>query len=646
MQREIVHRFRVGGEQADAQKIDSGFYPFDAFLDYAPPPVPNRPDPYPRDDWTEPYQKLARQMLDQVGVTRGYVLILGVQDGRLAYELARQSELDIVILEPDEQRVADCRAQLDAAGMYGTRVAVHHADLDDIPYGPFTWNLITSERMLGNGNLPGKLRGLERCLRPVGGTLMLGSFGAAPADANREFTAWRETLDVEGERRQLETADGNFWILRRGRLPGAGEWTHQYGHADNSSCSKDERIQGDMIVQWWGRPGARPMPDRGNRNPPPVSAAGRLFVQGNRTLFGLDAYNGTILWAKQIPTMRRANMPRDTSNMVATADHLFVAIGNSCVAFDPQTGKRQSDYHIPESTREQLYDWGYLSSDGETLLGSGVRQGAHYLGDKGEWYERYEIDDIARVTSDFLFAAELYSGRQKWSYENGVLMNSTITIADKTVYFIESRSPQAAATGSGRMLDAALETTFLVALDEETGRVLWEKPYDFSQCRFVTYLTAGSGVLLVTGTDQERNFHTYVFDAASGDELWQHHAPDQKGHHTGQLAHPTIVGGRVYFNKHTYDLKTGEVLAVTDFNWHGCGVMSASNHTVFSRYEYHGMFDLKSGKRTEFLGIRSGCWLSLIPSGGLLLAPETSAGCSCGHSLQTSIAYVPKHDWE
>ena len=42
------------------------------------------------------------------------------------------------------------------------------------------------------------------------------------------------------------------------------------------------------------------------------------------------------------------------------------------------------------------------------------------------------------------------------------------------------------------------------------------------------------------------------------------------------------------------------------------------------------------------MGIRSGCWLSMIPAGGLLLAPETSAGCSCTHAIQTSIGYIPK----
>ena len=70
------------------------------------------------------------------------------------------------------------------------------------------------------------------------------------------------------------------------------------------------------------------MPDRGGRNPSPVSAGGRLFVQGDRTLFGIDAYNGTILWFQQIPEMRRTNLPRDSSNMVATEDILYLALGD------------------------------------------------------------------------------------------------------------------------------------------------------------------------------------------------------------------------------------------------------------------------------------------------------------------------------
>ena len=197
---------------------------------------------------------------------------------------------------------------------------------------------------------------------------------------------------------------------------------------DNSACSNDDVIQGPMNVLWWGRPGARPMPDRGNRNPPPVSANGRLYVQGNRTLFGLDAYNGAILWAKQIPNMRRANMPRDGSNMVATDDHLFVAMEDRCVVFDGQTGVRLKDLEIPEDVRGKIQDWGFVAAvDNEQLIGSSVNPGAHYLGDDGEWYETAAQKDIAKVTSNSLFSTNTYTGETQWMYENGVLINSSIS---------------------------------------------------------------------------------------------------------------------------------------------------------------------------------------------------------------------------
>jgi hypothetical protein len=182
----------------------------------------------------------------------------------------------------------------------------------------------------------------------------------------------------------------------------------------------------------------------------------------------------------------------------------------------------------------------------------------------------------------------------------------------------------------------------LVALDLKNGDVRWEKPFDFSKCEFMTYMSHSNDQLIVLGSDRDKTYHTYAFDSRTGYPLWENSAEAKKKHHSGHLAHPTIIGDKLYVNKHTYEMATGNVLAVDDFDWHGCGVMSASKHSIFHRFEFHGMLDLHTNKRTEFLGIRSGCWLSLIPSGGVLLAPETSAGCSCSHAIQTSIAYVPK----
>jgi hypothetical protein len=39
---------------------------------------------------------------------------------------------------------------------------------------------------------------------------------------------------------------------------------------------------------------------------------------------------------------------------------------------------------------------------------------------------------------------------------------------------------------------------------------------------------------------------------------------------------------------------------------------------------------------------RPGCWINIIPAGGLVLIPESSSGCTCGFPLQTSLAFVPK----
>jgi len=628
VQPEVVYRFQVGGKPEEGDEIMTEAYRFDSHLVYLPTFVPEFA---PAFDGESPLTEYATELIETAG-NRGYAIVVGATDGRLAYEIARQSDLNVIVIEQDAKTAKAIRTRLSKTPFYGSRISVHSQDLATMKYGPFLANVLTSESYYETGELPSPIETLYQCVRPAGGLLSLkakdgGQVETANSDKWKEFKGGKSLVHV------------------RSRLPKTGEWSHQYASADNSACSKDDAITGALAIQWWGRPGARPMPDRGNRNPPPVSANGRLYVQGNRTLFGLDAYNGTVLWAKQIPTMRRANMPRDGSNMVAADEHVCVAIGGKCVAFDGSTGKRLRDFEVPEQLLEerpgQSYDWGFVSRIESQVFGSAVKRGAAYLGDKGEWYEGFGDKDIAKVTSDGFFAKNAYSGETNWTYSNGQIINSTITIADGKVFFIESRNEAARDAESGRLTREILKEQVLVAMDAVSGDVLWEKPYDFSVCKYVAYMTHGNGTLLVTGTDQKSVFHTFAFNSVDGAELWKHQAAEKKGHHTGQLAHPTIVGDLVYFNKHTYKLRTGEVLGVHNFNWHGCGVMSASNHTVFSRYEYHGMLDLKTNQRTEFLGVRSGCWLSLIPSGGLLLAPETSAGCSCGHSIQTSLAYVP-----
>jgi len=56
------------------------------------------------------------------------------------------------------------------------------------------------------------------------------------------------------------------------------------------------------------------------------------------------------------------------------------------------------------------------------------------------------------------------------------------------------------------------------------------------------------------------------------------------------------------------------------------------------------MYDLGLGGGPARLNqvTRPGCWINMIPAGGLILIPEASSGCTCGFSLQTSLAYIPE----
>ena len=631
-----------GGKDAQSKqyKFDSSFY-------YRLPGLPHG-QAAPRKE--SKLSVATDQILDLANARAGYCLVLGGVDGSLALELIRKSDLQVVVLDEDAARVQQIRANLDEAGFYGVRASVLAGALDERFLGSMMFNLIVSERHLLEGQLP-PAKGAEalRYLVPSGGTVVLGQAGdLAPVQRWLGQSGSRLVRSDNGEARWL--------VYSRPQLAGAGEWTHQYGNAQNTSCSGDDLVKGEMGVKWWGEPGPRPMPDRGPRNPAPLSTNGHLYVQGDRVLFGLDAYNGTVRWSFSSPEMRRANIPRDSSNMVAAGDQLYLVQGRYCIGIDGTTGQRARRFSVPEGESAK-YQWAYLSATGSKLIGSRVKKGELYLGDGGEWYEKYETSSISRVTSDRLFGVDLKSGERAWTYEGGAIINSTITIGDRVIYFIESRAPKALEMAGGIQLIQQMGEQHLVALDLESGESRWDRPHDFSKLQYMTYLLYAKGTLVATGTDKDKNYHTFGIAAEeqtrkakdgssvhipAGSLLWEDHHKEGKGHHSGHLQHPVVIGDTYYSDQWAFDLTTGKELRDDLPERRGCGTMSASNHTMFFRHYSHGMWDLITNKRSQFEGIRSGCWLSLISAGGMLLAPETSAGCSCTHSIQTSLGYLPR----
>lgn len=639
---DLEHHYRLVGPDEGERSVVSRRYQFDTSFYYRPASVPLKPGDRSGD---------VAALVNALRIREGYALVLGARDVGMASQLARLTTMDVVMVEPDPRRALQWRRELSGLGLQGVRVTVHEVKGRTLPFGDLLFNLVVTA-----GERPPEMSAAEvhRVLRPAGGAWVV--FGERSDEAS--YRSWAKGTPLEAAR-PPRVPDGRMPLVHeRGKLPGGGEWGHQYGGADNASCSQDEWVKGELQVAWWGDPGPRPMPDRGNRNPAPLSVNGRLFIQGNRILFGLDAYNGTILWSWSAPEVRRANVTRDCSNMAASGDTLYLAHGRHCLAVEGQTGLRSRRYEVPRTGATGPRDWSYVAAGKDGLIGSRCKAEGSYAGDDGEWYEEYAPDQVSRVTSDLLFGMNPATGRVTWEYARGAILNSTITLGDGMIFFIESRDPRALALEVSRVPNELLGEQVLVCLDQKTGRRLWEKAHDFAALQFMTYLVHARNTVVVTGTDRSKHFHTFAFNApsiqgpaGSGDDLataiggrllWSEEHKEDKGHHSGHLQHPVVIGDVYYSDQRAFNLATGEVVRRDLPERRGCGVMSASKDAIFFRHHFHAMWDLKTDKRLQFEGIRSGCWLSLVPAGGLLLAPETSAGCSCTHAIQTSIGYIPK----
>ncbi|HID06787.1 MAG TPA: hypothetical protein EYP10_06530, partial [Armatimonadetes bacterium] len=71
------------------------------------------PYPYPMDELMRICEEVAEQIVRETGVRRGYCLVLGCGTGRLAFALARRTDLIIYGIEPDKDKVKRARKALD-----------------------------------------------------------------------------------------------------------------------------------------------------------------------------------------------------------------------------------------------------------------------------------------------------------------------------------------------------------------------------------------------------------------------------------------------------------------------------------------------------------------------------------------------------
>jgi outer membrane protein assembly factor BamB len=635
-------------------------------------PQPVNPSPFAADESSPVFEAAAEHIVRSTGITRGYCLVLGCGTGRLAFELAKRTELQICAVEPDPEKAQAARQLLDAAGLYGARVVIEHGDLAQVPFSDYFANLVVSEEPLLSGQMPAGAAEAFRMLKPLGGTICIGQPAAANGKVKPLDTAtmrqWLDEAGVDGG--QVSEEDGRWFEFRRGALPGAGSWTHQYAEPGNTACSDDELVRCPLGLLWFGKPGPTQMAERHVRAEAPLAANGRLFIlgegaadkvgTGENTVRAYDAYNGLQLWERTIHGALRISVTHDAGNAAANADSLFVAVDDQCLRFDAATGETKATYSVPPAADGTPRLWGYVGVVGDLLYGTSTPKGR---------------------TADCVFAFDLATGQLRWKHEAKEIGQGSIAIGDGHLFFATSgvsdeqrkeaiaarvkelhrMSDQERAELLKRLDDASVFR--VVALDAATGETVWENPIEVTGAAGGDFWCSVGAiyhqdVLLLFGVFLDGHhwteflagkFTTRQVVALSGTDgglLWQKPI--------GYRVRPVVVGDTLHAEPWAYDLRTGQqktrIHPVTGHEeaWqftrpgHHCGCPAAAPHTLLFRSWTLAWYDLDNDFGTQhFGGYRPGCWINFIPANGLVMVPEASSGCLC--PFPTSCTVVFKH---
>jgi outer membrane protein assembly factor BamB len=271
----------------------------------------------------------------------------------------------------------------------------------------------------------------------------------------------------------------------------------------------------------------------------------------------------------------------------------------------------------PRERESKQLRWGYLSVTDDLVLGSAAES----------------IADERAGESSTVFALEKKDGSVRWVYRaKRSICNTAIAHGKNRLFLLDTTSRRRWQVSQRLGVEATPERT-LVALDLKTGEEKWSTDdvpggqYTIAYARGVVVVNANAG-----------------YDAKNGEKTWAQDVTPERI--------PVIHGDWVIAQPHAFHLHTGQAKTTTDLltgeerPWkfpraYGCGHVAGCRDMLFFRSGTPGFYDFTVDGTTNFGGIRPGCSINMIPAAGLMILPESSAGCSCSYNFQTSLALLP-----
>ena len=546
----------------------------------------------------------AADVLGKIGVRRGICALTGDTGGALALDLARESELTLFVqlASYDEMQAAARAAEV--AGLLGTRVFVATGALARIGLAD---NVADAVVIL---DATPKAEAL-RVLRPEGKALV----GAE--------------------------------VVSKPFPQGVDDWSHHFHGPDNNPQSRDTIARAPFLTQFVVEPRYAPAPQQ------VVASAGRLFLAFGHiawhqreedvidTLLAVNAYNGTLLWKKPLPS----GFMVDRSTMIATPTALYVADDKGCKLLDPATGEVKEEITAPADLADGSF-WKWMAlEDGVLYALVGTPEPPDPVAKWRSTNHGWPWGGISKGYND----REL-----PWGFAKTLLAIDTKT--RKVLWHRQDDPPMDARSTclkAGRLYTGNYGHS-LACLDAKTGKDIWRRTAEKDPDLFQAIGPYRPGQGYVEGwrtqaylkcTDQALYFvgpqvpWLSAVSAADGRYLWKHDARDL--HIVVRDDGLYVIGAQNKPNDtKKLDPLTGQVLAQYPTHRRACTRATGSADGIFFRaHEGSGRFDVASGKTQWISPMRPSCHVGVIVANGL--CTWVPWACDCDLQMFGLIALGP-----
>lgn len=436
------------------------------------------------------------------------------------------------------------------------------------------------------------------------------------------------------------------------------DWTHYLYDATGNAVSQDREVASPFYVQWYSGPKWARSHDRLTSMPALVSSGGKIFyiidegpisdiiLPADWKLIAKDAYNGMTLWKRDIRRWEnhlrafRAGPTQQPRRLVSDGNKLFAALnlGDPVQMIDGSTGKTIKTFAETEHAEEMVLSDSvlFVVVDTSPMKGSDDTSRYDFTGQD----ERGRTRGYRDYYQKSIVAVDAETGRVLWRRDDtdtAAMIPSTLVADADRVYYQNDNT--------------------IMALDRKSGKTQWtaarEKVRNRDSYNAPAFAIADGVVLsadrsgsqnespdakpwLYSATAKNNTGELLAFDAASGEHLWS--VPCAEAY--GATQDVFVINGLVYVGQNPRRHQ-GDFARAYDLRT-GEEKLQLDSAAAFVTNHHHRCWRNKATPNFILMG-RTGIEFIDVTGKDTVKNSWTRGACQYGIMPANGLVYTPPH---